>query len=85
MIVAPAYARVEDADDVAHDSERHAGALEPRALLDMQLEVGADLPRIALRFGRIAGLAHRAQRVADRHSVLVAQIRGASRQSAEGR
>src|SRR4029078_3504474 len=43
------HARVEDADDVAHHSERHAGPLEARSLLDVQLEVGRDLTLTAPR------------------------------------
>src|SRR5581483_8662410 len=74
---------VVDAHDVAHDPERDARPLEARALLDVQLQVGADAPGIARGLRRVAGLAERAQRVRDGDAVLVATLRRARRQLPE--
>ena len=74
---------MEDPDDVAHDAERDAGLGEARALLDVELEVGHDLGRGALRHPRFAGLAERAQRIGDRDPRAVRSLGSAIRQPAE--
>jgi hypothetical protein len=45
-------AEASDFDDALDDVDRHVGGLEPRPLLDVELDVGGDLPRVAAGLGR---------------------------------
>src|SRR6266516_4520069 len=70
-------AAMHDADDVAHHAERTVGLSEPRALLDVELEIGRDLARIASRERGVALLAERAQRVGHRDTAPIRALRDA--------
>src|SRR2546430_1182495 len=87
MIGAPAerYARVVDADDVAHDAERAPGIRQARALLDMQLEVRSEFLRFAPRERRITDFPERSKRVCDGNPVAVLPLGDARHEATERR